>query len=379
MNMESISIKNVGPIKDVRLDHIKPFTIFIGPSASGKSTILKIIALFRYIYKLANIRSYLHSSKIEKSPFRIKFKSLISNNELAGMINESSIIEYTMNGYTISFSKNKLSTIPSISKEDLMFQKGAFVSEDRILIPHWLNNRGGSLNFYFDETLQNFLAATNSISEFELNYMNMKLKIVKGANNRKRYIITNQDEKNIDFRTASSGIKTTASLAILVKFFSKDFSFKDAFRRSVLSYLYDADRLTQYSPSIEFTDMPKRIDLHVEEPELSLDPNAQLHLLDDLTTMAFHQIQPDRKMTLMMATHSPYILNYINLLMAEYESSQDHQIGLDPQSTDAFRVSDGTIYDLSALDGKGRKVINSVDLSEQIEQIYLTYKQKRSD
>jgi hypothetical protein len=165
----------------------------------------------------------------------------------------------------------------------------------------------------------------------------------------------------------------------LVKFFSKDFSFKDAFRRSVLSYLYDADRLTQYSPSIEFTDMPKRIDLHVEEPELSLDPNAQLHLLDDLTTMAFHQIQPDRKMTLMMATHSPYILNYINLLMAEYESSQDHQIGLDPQSTDAFRVSDGTIYDLSALDGKGRKVINSVDLSEQIEQIYLTYKQKRSD
>src|SRR5574344_323577 len=96
MNMESISIKNVGPIKDVRLDHIKPFTIFIGPSASGKSTILKIIALFRYIYKLANIRSYLHSSKIEKSPFRIQFKSLISNNELAGRINESFIREYHM-------------------------------------------------------------------------------------------------------------------------------------------------------------------------------------------------------------------------------------------------------------------------------------------
>lgn len=377
MKTESIHIKNVGPLTDVRLENIKPFTVFIGPSASGKSTILKVIALFRYIYKLANIRSYLHSSNIVKSPFRIKFKKFIDDNGLATMINEHSSIEYTMNGYTISYSNNKLSPIPNIPSNDVIFEKGAFVSDDRIMIPDWVNGKGGTLNFYFDETFQNFLAATNAISEFELNYLDMKLRMAKGSNNRKRYTITDHNGQIIDFKKASSGIKTTATLAILVKYFSKEFSFKDAFRRSVLSYLYDADRLTKYSPSMEFTEMPKRIDLHIEEPELSLDPNAQLRLLDDLTTMAFHQIEADREMTMMMATHSPYILNYLNLLMANYEVSSDKKTGLDPQKTAAYRVTDGTIHDLSAEDEKGRTVINSVDLSEQIEQIYSDYKEKR--
>ena len=293
------------------------------------------------------------------------------------MINEHSSIEYTMNGYTISYSNNKLSPIPNIPSNDVIFEKGAFVSDDRIMIPDWVNGKGGTLNFYFDETFQNFLAATNAISDFELNYLDMKLRMAKGSNNRKRYTITDHNGQIIDFKKASSGIKTTATLAILVKYFSKEFSFKDAFRRSVLSYLYDADRLTKYSPSMEFTEMPKRIDLHIEEPELSLDPNAQLRLIDDLTTMAFHQIEADREMTMMMATHSPYILNYLNLLMANYEVSSDKKTGLDPQKTAAYRVTNGTIHDLSAEDEKGRTVINSVDLSEQIEQIYSDYKEKR--
>lgn len=33
---EYLSIKSFGPIKDVKLDNIKPFTFFIGESGSGK-------------------------------------------------------------------------------------------------------------------------------------------------------------------------------------------------------------------------------------------------------------------------------------------------------------------------------------------------------
>ena len=44
--MEKIIIKNFGPIKEVELE-IKPFTVFIGPQASGKSTISKTIYFFK--------------------------------------------------------------------------------------------------------------------------------------------------------------------------------------------------------------------------------------------------------------------------------------------------------------------------------------------
>jgi AAA15 family ATPase/GTPase len=47
---ESIYIKNLGPIKDIYIENVKPFTVLIGESGSGKSTLMKAIALFRWIY-----------------------------------------------------------------------------------------------------------------------------------------------------------------------------------------------------------------------------------------------------------------------------------------------------------------------------------------
>jgi predicted ATPase len=46
MNMQRIEINNFGPIKEMKLD-IKDFMLFIGPQASGKSTIAKTIFFFK--------------------------------------------------------------------------------------------------------------------------------------------------------------------------------------------------------------------------------------------------------------------------------------------------------------------------------------------
>ena len=40
--MQRIEVKNFGPLKDVSLD-IKDYMIFIGPQASGKSTLAKLV------------------------------------------------------------------------------------------------------------------------------------------------------------------------------------------------------------------------------------------------------------------------------------------------------------------------------------------------
>lgn len=44
--MQKIELKNFGPIKNLNLE-IKDFMLFIGPQASGKSTIAKTIFFFK--------------------------------------------------------------------------------------------------------------------------------------------------------------------------------------------------------------------------------------------------------------------------------------------------------------------------------------------
>jgi predicted ATPase len=51
MQKESLIIKNFGPVKEAEIPDVKPFTFLIGESGSGKSTILKVLAMMRHIYK----------------------------------------------------------------------------------------------------------------------------------------------------------------------------------------------------------------------------------------------------------------------------------------------------------------------------------------
>ena len=59
---EYITIHNIGPLKKIDRLEIAPFTVLIGESAIGKSTLMKVLILMRYLYKRANIRSFLRHS-----------------------------------------------------------------------------------------------------------------------------------------------------------------------------------------------------------------------------------------------------------------------------------------------------------------------------
>ncbi|MFK7949950.1 MAG: AAA family ATPase [Saprospiraceae bacterium] len=71
--MQKLIIKNFGPIKDVKLE-IKDFMVFIGPQASGKSTISKVIYFFQTIgevFAKKMIRENIfNNNKIEISDFK---------------------------------------------------------------------------------------------------------------------------------------------------------------------------------------------------------------------------------------------------------------------------------------------------------------------
>lgn len=382
---ESIIIKNFGPLTEVEINDIKPLTVFIGKSAGGKSTIMKVIILMRYIYKMVNIRSYLKNAKITRSPFKLRFNSLLHDG-LKGMITAQTEIYYTVeingNKYTLKYTNRGLQSDINIPDKDLIFFKEAYVSGMRSLIPIWASKavsvKGENLGFFFHETFNDFNDATDVIKEQKLEYLNLKMKVRKSGNRPKLFTIESlqNDAVPIELRYASSGIQTSAPLVAIVHYFAQEFSFKDAFQRSVLNYLYKQDLLTKFTLGINRNKLGKYVHIHIEEVELSLAPEDQRAFMSNLVEEVFHKNKKDRKLGLMVSTHSPYIVNHLNVLLRAgyFEKARENYPFLEKDDIAVYRVNEGKIISLMATDNDtGEYVINALDMSDTMERIFEEY------
>lgn len=382
---EYITIKEFGPLKNIEDLEIKPFTVLIGESASGKSTLMKVVAMMRYIYKMANIRSYLKHSKIAKSPFRMRLGSMMERQEMGKMFTKNSILIYRMEmdedvSYEIRVENGKL-FVPSIAKEHLLFCKASFISENRNIIPTWTQkawkNKGATLGFYFHETNEDFGCASEGEKELIMDFVGMKMLIThpKGKPTRYQIVPTDGHHAPIELTEASSGIQTSAPLALIVDYFAKDFSFKDAFNRSVMSYLYEMENLSKFKAVSEPTSLPKIVDVHIEEPELSLFPDAQCKLVENIYYTALHA-ENDRTLNIMLATHSPYILNYLNIVLNQ---TKEDKVKLTNENLAVYGIHDGKTMNLLMKDDKGRDIVDTLDLTEMMSAIFNEYTELTND
>ena len=106
--------------------------------------------------------------------------------------------------------------------------------------------------------------------------------------------------------------------------------------------------------------------MHIEEPELSLFPDAQCRMVDDIIYTATH-VKEDRMLTMMIATHSPYILNYLNIALNQ---QKEGRAKLTPENTAAYRIFEGELQNLLMQNEKGNWIVDSYDLSEIMSNIY---------
>ncbi len=379
--IESIVIKNLGPVKDINIENIQPFTVFIGESGSGKSTIMKAIALFRWVYKMHNIRSYLKHSKISKSPFRFRIETYLKNCGFDQFIKRDTEIIYSVklesgNTYTIGFINNKIYGIATnelIKPEDFHFNKISFISETRNIIPLWADKgasfTGGYLGFYFHEVYRDFDLATEAVKEIQMDFLKLKFSIRKTNAGKKYSIQSNSGNPfEIDFKNSSSGTQTSVPISLITQYFSKNFSFEEAFNRSVLTYLSNTDELTDFKAVKNLSEIGKKIFIHIEEPELSLYPDAQCELINDVVKKCFFDA---RNIEVMFSTHSPYIINHLNLLIRAYEKSKLVEgVNYDYGKLAVYQVVDGSLQSLMALN---EKLVDTNPLSETINSIYNKY------
>ena len=117
------------------------------------------------------------------------------------------------------------------------------------------------------------------------------------------------------------------------------------------------------------------MDIHIEEPELSLFPDAQCRMIDELVYTATHA-KDDRKVNIMFATHSPYILNYLNIMLNQ---NKEGRAKLSRDNTAIYRIYDGCIMNLLVKDDKGHDVVDTFDLTEMMTSIFNEYKKLTND
>lgn len=381
---ESIEIRNFGPIKEASLWNLKKINVFIGESGSGKSTIMKVLAMMRWIYKMMCVRSYLKISGISNTPFRLRLDGILSKNGLKPFLRNDTVISYSNGDFDIQIKKGQiLFPKKTVDARELTIQKVAYISDKRVLVPDLaVGNVALRHNmFYLDETFLNFQKAIDIIGSSDMDYLGVKMNVRK-ANGSKRVYVSGATPAsgydNLPLTSASSGIQSSVALHFIMQYFAGHFDIVDAMNSTIVKYLAESDNLSKFKATTDIGNFPnKRISIQVEEPELCLFPTNQWGLMKYLVGSCINAVNAEIDLTL--ATHSPYILTALNVMISAFRANEKNK-GLssdlvkdipllNPEDVGAWSVANGETTsiidsDLEMIDGT--KLDTASDIYEEL-------------
>jgi len=369
---EAITIPNLGPLKDVTLSEVKPFSVFIGESGSGKSVLLKVLALFRRL-PLRLAKAALLGSAV---PNNILLLEMLAESDLGYFVKDDTILEYTATcsdntQLLFSFKLDQTGIRPAdYDFTGLIPPRSLYIPETRAALPMYLTRgvvqRGEDFGHYFHQVLNAFLVAISCKPVTEIPFLGVNFEYDKsGVSPTYNFVGRSSDQPfTIPYTTGSSGMQSVTPLLAIVRHFAQ---------RSA----QEADIVTENDlalvPPFEVPASRTRLDLHIEEPELSLYPSAQCDLIDTLVRQCFVENKP--QVSTSMATHSPYILNHLNLLIKAHDTNNTEFTNgarLDFDNIAAYHVADGGIEDLKMLN---HRLVDTNALSDTIDVIYNRYEE----
>lgn len=377
---ETLKIKNFGPIKEATLDNIGQFLVLVGESGSGKSTILKVLSMCRWIYKQQNIRCYLHDAGISRSPFSHNVNSYLNSTGIQDFVRKESEIVFERDGVTITII-GKEQGVASMSvteptREELCLEKVCFVSEKRNALPDLLSSRLGdrSIGFYLGQLFEDFKVAKKYISDLSLSAVDVRMRLEK-KNGNEVWMIENAegstDKFSIHLEDASSGIQSSASLDMLLHYYTHYYDLNSSMNNAVVKYLANADAFKDFRPTLNVGEIGIRcIDMMIEEPEMCLYPNNQVRLLNQIIRSTMMS-EYDYVIRTAITTHSPYLLNYLNLLFKAFDKQRNVDgVWLDYEVVDVYAMEDGVLRNLKI---KNAHLIDPAYLSQPLDKMFDRY------
>ena len=320
--MSKLRIKNFGPItegleNDGFLD-ISKLTVFIGNQGTGKSTVAKLFSTFAWMEK------NLFKKNVPDFAFYTTdyFKGLLKFHKIQSYLMENSEFEYE--GDFLSFSyKDGLLNSNIINKNKYVLPKIQYIPAERNLLS--VIDKYAQIP-YLSDSLQDFMfiydlaVQSDCVQNAELPINNLKIRYNK--NNHKVELFN--DSYQILLSEASSGLQSFVPYFIVQKFLinevfstKKNISFKNLEERQKIVALFEKENGYTSASDKELIDFSlKNSELIfnsclisiLEEPEQNLFPISQKNMIFDLLS----NLSFSTNNKLLLTTHSPYLLPYIN-------------------------------------------------------------------
>lgn len=361
--MSTITIKNIGPIKNITLE-LNKVNVIMGPQSIGKSTIAKIISYCEWVEK-----RYLLDFEFN---YNFKDQFIDFHRVSEEYFSKDSLIDYKSNIIHISYKgllhKQK---IDRISGENYAKSKNIYMPAERnfvFAIPNlgkYKRTNDNIMNFIYDwfevkrkYTKENVFPILN----LGVSYYN-----VPGIDLDK--LILHEKQKELLMENASSGLQSVVPILLLIDYLTLGFHNEketESFYQKE-KYEKEIDEIKKRAKEEESFDVDlKEILISlleqrkyqfssfiIEEPEQNLFPKTQR----DLVYYMLHKINDKKRdHKLLVTTHSPFILYALNNCMMGYlikdnmpkkeqKELESNQSWIDPNLVSVWEIDEnkGTI------------------------------------
>ncbi len=307
---EKLIVRNFGPLKNIEIV-LKKYSLFIGPQGSGKSTILKLIAIFRdYNFVLESFKKKDSKELLFFENYGLK-NYFVNNNPNSNL---NTYIEYKSVNYSVIYTQgqfifNKDSHFTKIlERENEILNK---LKHDYQLIDLFnIRNLKHGFSNLFSENATNsiyipterFLTSliSESLSGFITSNIHIPFSLLKFFSyfENARILVT---ELNVEYLKIRYKFEDNVNK---VFFDDKGFlSLSDSASgyQSIIPLLLVIHYLKIGNQNNSFI---------IEEPELNLFPVTQKELIKEICYCTWSSNN-----SLVVATHSPYVLSSFSLLL----------------------------------------------------------------
>ncbi len=343
--MSQIKVKNFGPIKSGFTENygfidIRKITVFIGNQGTGKSSIAKLISIFSWLEK----QLYRRNLEIKYVTSRNRFVNTYCNYQnLKNYFLPETEIEYLGNAFNFSFQNGKLNIDPDIRQvrffypnnthKEYIVPKIMYVPAERNFFSvvkgaEKLKRLPQSLFAFFEELERSQQELSESLTlpvgdvKLEFDKINSSLNIL------------GQDYK-LNISESSSGFQSFIPLFLVSRNIALSIGQNQDSSQSELSgeeqkrlkieieRILSNDNLSEEvkKAALELLSSKYKNECFlniVEEIEQNLFPKSQKDVLYKL--LEFANLTEGN--TLILTTHSPYIINYLTLAIKGYQVLQ---------------------------------------------------------
>jgi ABC-type lipoprotein export system ATPase subunit len=386
--MKSITINNIGPITNVVLK-LNKINVLMGPQSSGKSTIAKIISYCQWVekrYILDKEYNYKVSTQL------LEFHRISKNS-----FTDNSYIEYETDSIKISYKGRELEESIELKKNSLKFKKGKniYIPSERnfvSVIPNlskYKETNDNIMSFVYDW----YNAKRKFSNNNSLPILNLGINFYNDDDEDKDVLVLKNSKNEILLREGSSGLQSIIPLVLIIEYLTNIFyeenksesvdeldSMKSFISKNLLDILTKKRQkeIVQKSKNKEEISLSKseiskfaelmvsrinysKTNFIIEEPEQNLFPETQR----DLIYFIFNKLKSKRDHSLILTTHSPYILYSINncllgytvknkMPLSEQKELLSHKSWVNPDFVSIWQVKNGEV--ISVIDERTKTV-----------------------